>query len=547
MRDAAGFTPGLTLSPTTRPHVTTSLQRHWSAALALSVVAILAACGKDSTAPPPPASVAATSTTTISGTVGAVLSAGPTFVVRDANGNAMSGVGVSVVVTSGGGTLANAPTTSNASGTSVGTWTLGQTAGLNQVTVTVSGLSTPLVLSATGTADVPSQLTVASGNSQSAPAAGTAAAPVAFKVADRFNNGVPNISVTFTVTGGGGSIAGSAAVTTNASGIANAPTWTLGKIATAQSLTATAGTFTAQATASVLTSYNVDVRFFGPSVDATIQAAFFNAAGRISGIITGEQPDLVLGPSNPLDIAGCGVTGVAPLTEIIDDVIIYANVATIDGVGNVLGNAGPCFVRNSTGLTLIGVMNFDVADLQNLINSGRLGDVILHEMLHVVGVTGNIWGNKSLVAGQSTSSWAFTGAQAINGCIAHGGTAPTACGGGSVPVEATGGAGTAGSHWREVTTATGIGLNTELMTGFIEPAGTPNPLSRITIGALGDIGYTVNLLPFDNYTVPSTAALAYAKIAEAQGNGGFEIIETVLEPIGRVDNAGRVTRIPRSY
>ena len=526
--------------------MTTSLQRYRSAAVALSLLAIVAACGKDSTAPPPPASVAAGSTAAISGTVGAVLTSAPTFVVRDANGNGMGGVGVSVVVTGGGGTLTGAPTSSNAAGTSVGTWTLGQTAGANQVTVTVSGLSTPLVLSATGTADVPSQITVASGNSQSAPAAGTGAVPVAFKVADRFSNGVPNVSVTFAVTAGGGSIASSAAVTTNASGIANAPVWTLGKIATAQSLTATAGTFTAQATASVQTSYNVDVRCFGPSGDATIQAAVFNAAGRISGIITGEQPDLVLGPSNPLDISGCGITGVAPLTEIIDDVIVYATVTTIDGVGNVLGNAGPCFVRNSTGLTLIGVMNFDVADLQNQINNGRLGDLILHEMLHVVGVTGNIWGNKSLVTGQNTPSWAFTGAQALNGCIAHGGTAPNSCGAGSVPVDATGGAGTAGSHWRETTTATGIGFRTELMTGFISAVGTPNPLSRITIGALGDIGYTVNLLPFDNYTVPSTAALAYAKIAEAQGYGGFEITETVLEPIGRVDNAGRVTRIPRS-
>ncbi len=515
--------------------------------LVLTLATVLSACAGDSTGPTPPASVAAGSTSAFSGTVGAVLGTAPTFVVRDANGNALGGVGVSVLVTGGGGTLTNAPSSSNASGTSVGTWTLGQTAGVNQVTVTVSGLSTPLVLTATGTADVPSQLTVASGNNQPAPAAGTALAPVAFKVADRFNNGVPNISVTFAVTAGGGSIASTAAVTTNAAGIANAPVWTLGKLANAtQTMTATAGTFTAQATASVQTSYNVDVRFFGPSVDATIQAAFLNAAGRISGVITGEQTDIALGPSNPLDLSPCGISGVPSLTEIIDDVIIYATVTTIDGPGQILGSAGPCYIRSpGSGLTIVGIMNFDVVDLQGLINSGRLGDVILHEMLHVVGATGQIWGNKFLVSGQNTASWAFTGAQAINGCIAHGGTAPIACGAGSVPLDATGGAGTAGSHWRETPTATGVGFRTELMTGFISAVGTPNPLSRITIGALADIGYTVNLLPFDSYTVPSTAALAYAKIAEAQGNGGFGIIETILEPVGKVDNAGRVTRLPR--
>ncbi|MDA1081753.1 MAG: Arm DNA-binding domain-containing protein, partial [Gemmatimonadetes bacterium] len=65
------WSPSLqTLSPPRRSHMTTPLQRYRSTALALSVLAILAACGKDSTSPPRPASVAASSTTAISGTVG---------------------------------------------------------------------------------------------------------------------------------------------------------------------------------------------------------------------------------------------------------------------------------------------------------------------------------------------------------------------------------------------------------------------------------------------------------------------------------------------
>jgi len=40
------------------------------------------------------------------------------------------------------------------------------------------------------------------------------------------------------------------------------------------------------------------------------------------------------------------------------------------------------------------------------------------------------------------------------------------------------------------------------MTGFSEPAGTRNPISRITIGAMQDLGYQVNYRRADVYTRP---------------------------------------------
>ncbi len=57
----------------------------------------------------------------------------------------------------------------------------------------------------------------------------------------------------------------------------------------------------------------------------------------------------------------------------------------IDGAGKVLGQAGPCFIRNSNRLTVIGIMKFDTADLPNMQANGTLNDVILHEMGHVLG------------------------------------------------------------------------------------------------------------------------------------------------------------------
>jgi Leishmanolysin len=61
-----------------------------------------------------------------------------------------------------------------------------------------------------------------------------------------------------------------------------------------------------------------------------------------------------------------------------------------------------------------------------------------------------------------------------------------------VPTEDGGGDGTACSHWEDTC------LRSELMTG--SPNRGDNPLSRITIGSLEDIGYTVDYSPAGNYT-----------------------------------------------
>jgi hypothetical protein len=62
-----------------------------------------------------------------------------------------------------------------------------------------------------------------------------------------------------------------------------------------------------------------------------------------------------------------------------------------------------------------------------------------------------------------------------------------------VPVESQGGSGTAGSHWSDSL------FNNELMTGYIN-SGKLNPLSKVTVGSLQDLGYTVNYAAADAYT-----------------------------------------------
>ncbi len=492
-----------------------------SHALPLALTFISIACG-ESTGPPKPSSIAPDATTIADGMAGIVMSPQPSFVVKDDNGNALGGVSITVSVTGGGGTLANAPTQTLSGGaTPVGQWTLGTVAGANSVTITVEGLA-PLVITIVGRPGPPASVAFIAGSGQAALAGNLLPiAPVA-QVRDQFNNGVPGVVVQFAIVDGEGSLL-SFSVTTNASGNAPAPQWRLGKSAIPQTLRATAGAFSATLQATVITDYLIDLRFNGPPMPPAAEAAFTAAAARIRGAVVGDLPDVSAGAG--VDLTDCGLPGVS-ISGVIDDVVIYASVMAMDGRGGVLARAGPCFVRSVGRQTVIGIMQFDSDDIQPLIDNSRLRDVIQHEMLHVVGI-GTLWNAYGLLAGAGTSDARYTGTLGVAACIAIGGAAvcPT-----HIPVENTGGSGTADSHWRESVFAT------ELMTGFV---GSVNPLSAMTIQSLGDVGYSTNQFAADSYTIPGQSASSI--LGEfTEPPPPWE--ETKL-PVFTISPAGTVTRI----
>lgn len=373
----------------------------------------------------------------------------------------------------------------------------------------------------------PAQIVVVAGSPQSALANTELATPIQVAVRDADGQGVPDVTVTFTIIAGGGSFSGgavSATATTDASGVATAPTWRLGKSAVAQRMRAHAAGITKDdITATVQTSYNIDVRFWGGTMTVEQQALFTNAAARISAIVVGDIIDADA-RGGTVDPAQCGVTGEPKLNEIIDDVLIYASIRAIDGPGNVLARAGPCFIRpTSTGdHTAIGVMEFDSADLDFLAGAGSLENVIVHEMLHVVGV-GTLWTNRNLLVGAGTADPRYTGAGAIQGCRTTGGSVACAT---TVPVENQGGDGSRDSHWREST------FDTELMTSLFD-AGT-NPFSLMTIGGLRDLGFVVNENASDPYMVFLNALRTELGLAAP-----VPAWENIIQPIGVLEN-GRI-------
>ncbi|MEQ1857390.1 MAG: Ig-like domain-containing protein, partial [Longimicrobiales bacterium] len=220
-----------------------------------------------------------------SAAVNTAVATAPQVLVRDAFNNPVANVGVTFAVTGGGGAVV--PVTSvltAANGTATATsWTLGTVAGTsnNTLSATAAGVATPATFTASATAGSPTSVIVNAGSSQSATVNTAVATDPQVLVRDAFNNPVPNASVTFAVTGGGGSVTGGSQ-TTNASGLATVTSWTLGTVAGTSNNTlsataagvATPATFTASATTGTANSVVVNA---GNGQSATVNTAVATA------------------------------------------------------------------------------------------------------------------------------------------------------------------------------------------------------------------------------------------------------------------------------
>ncbi len=209
----------------------------WRSFTASVALAALAGCHDGATAPVKPASIAIVAGSGQVGTVGQRLTASPTFVVKDADGRAISGVGVAIAVTAGNGSVSNVPRTSSAGSTSVGTWTLGPKAGVNQLTVTVEGLP-PITFEATVRAGSAATITPISPATFSGRVADVVSPAPLAHVSDAFGNPVIGANVQAKLSGGG---TAASTFTSDADGNVTISAWTLGTKVGQDVLTLTAG------------------------------------------------------------------------------------------------------------------------------------------------------------------------------------------------------------------------------------------------------------------------------------------------------------------
>ena len=158
-------------------------------------------------------------------------------------------------------------------------------------------------------------------------------------------------------------------------------------------------------------------------------------------------------------------------------------------------------------------------NINNNFNLSELYYVVLHEVGHLLGITSLTLSENSTINGEPVTSYI----DPVDGLTKYYYTGPNAFQAYKdyfqpyydvsqfvgIPVEDDGGAGTANAHPeegvsyasfndREINGVFHPGIEHELMAGWSE-GGAPSPLSKITIGFLEDMGYSVDYTQADQY------------------------------------------------
>jgi len=333
------------------------------------------------------ANLAVSSGSPQSGTVGTALGLPLAVRVTDTYGNVVPGATVSWTTTAGGGSVTPSTSNTDASGIATASATLGTVSGTGNNTWTATlGVLTPATFTATANPGAAANLAVYSGSPQSGTVGTALGLPLAVRVIDSYGNPVPGLTITWTTTLGGGSVA-PATSDTNASGIAEAGA-TLGTVsgtsnnqwtATRVGLAGSPATFTATATAGAASSIAASL---GVGQSGTVGTALSQALAVIVKDTYGNAvPGVLVGWATA---AGGG--GIAPASSTTSAGGVATASATL---GTVAGTNNNQWTATKTGLagspvTFTATANADAAVALAL---GGIGGATVAGALHTVTVT----------------------------------------------------------------------------------------------------------------------------------------------------------------
>jgi hypothetical protein len=175
-------------------------------------------------------------------------------------------------------------------------------------------------------------------------------------------------------------------------------------------------------------------------------------------------------------------------------------------------------------------MEFDEADVAEMLADGTFRDVVLHEMGHVLGV-GTLWNvGRTFRVGPGTVAPYFTG---TNARAAFAQVNTLTFSGNAVPVEGNQAPiGTRDGHWRRSV------FGSELMQGYAAIGGMP--LSRVTAASLMDLGYQVNLGAVDPFVIASPILQGFPDGVRTRAVLHNDALKS---PMYGVDQNGRVVQV----
>jgi len=259
------------------------------------------------------------------------------------------------------------------------------------------------------------------------------------------------------------------------------------------------------------TASNFQITFtYDSSVSADIKTKLAQAAARWSKVIVGDLPDVTYQGRK------------------IDDLEIAVTVTSASSLPDgVIAGAGYDQRRSgAAGLPYHGSMEISDA----YVDAPGLMNTLTHEIGHAIGF-GSLWKGedyfKPLVTGIGTSNPIFVGANAVREYNTLFGQS-----GKSVPlyeqstVKPTNYDGSYGSHWRDSVFNASGGSSFELMTstynvsGSVNNGAIPAILSRVTVGAMQDLGYVVNYANAETYVKPATSTNQPASGGGSTGGTG---------------------------
>ena len=268
------------------------------------------------------------------------------------------------------------------------------------------------------------------------------------------------------------------------------------------------------------TDYDITV-FEVSAVPPEIQPHLQDAIAEWEAILESDFEAGVI-PAGQFASSVCGGFGAEVNGTSLDDMLLLVNIESIDGVGQVLGQAGPCLFQEDTLIPAAGILTLDLDDLEPLVGNRTLTYIIAHEIGHVLGF-GSLWKALELVEGAGTADPRFIGAGAVAEWQALGGE-------GGVPLEDGGGDGTAEVHWEEDV------FRHERMTGYSAPLGIVQPMSAVSVASMGDIGYTVDLSAADPFILPQALRAHGESDTQSWGTLGYDVLYD--GPVARLGGRG---------
>jgi len=481
-----------------------------------------------------PVRVLTQQTPALTAPVNSQLTTPPSIRAADQYGNAVANVAIVFAVNTGAGSISGPQQTTNAAGiATVGSWKLGTLAGSQTLRADVIENGSFTIVTAIATSAAAFEIVLIDAGAPTGSTGKRLCTSPVIAIRDVYGNGVGQVPVTFVPAAGSGAVTGGGSVVTaNNNGYATVSAWTLGAtgtqtlIASSSALPGKQVTFTATLVAAA--DYSICARFIGEGGTPRQRQAISSAVAKWQRAIVGH-----VGALHFTEAAGRCVNGIPAIDEDIEDLLLFVQLAPIDGPRNIIGQAAPCNVYLPIGLTLMGFLQLDVADLDLMLSEGTLDNVVMHEIGHILGI-GTLWNyRRSLLVGSVAAGGIdpyFAGASARDQFA----LLQSTYAGTPVPVEncvgITGcGAGTRDSHWRKSV------FNTELMQGY---SSRNMPMSRVTLGSLADLGYTVNLDAADPFT------LAPALRSSESAPVGREMMNDIADtPIWGIEKNGARTLI----